>query len=147
MLFGKRERLISRILIVEDEPLVAFDNEYMLAEAGYEVVATVDSLEDARSVIESEERIDLVLTDIGLSGEGDGTDVARIAAERGVPVLFVTGVCPEDAQSLAVGCLAKPYTSKVLRAALDCLDEVLQGNEVKKLPPQLSLYERESPSP
>ena len=142
MLFGKRERLISRILIVEDEPLVAFDNEHMLGEAGYEVVATVDSLEDARAAFESEEEIDLVLTDIRLSGEGDGTDVARIAGEKGVPVLFVTGHCPEDAQSLAVGCLAKPYSSKVLRAALDCLDEVLQGNEVKKLPPQLSLYER-----
>ena len=38
MLFGKRERLIRRILIVEDEPLVAFDNEYLLKDAGYEVV-------------------------------------------------------------------------------------------------------------
>lgn len=142
MLFGKPERLISRILIVEDEPLVAFENEHMLGEAGYEVVATVDSLEDARAAFESEEGIDLVLTDIRLSGEGDGTDVARIARAKGVPVLFVTGHCPEDAQSLAVGCLAKPYSSKVLRAALDCLDEVLQGNEVKKLPPQLSLYEQ-----
>jgi CheY-like chemotaxis protein len=142
MLFGKRERLIRRILVVEDEPLVAFDNEHLLEEAGYEVVGTVDSLEDARALIESEEQIDLVLTDITLNGEGDGTDVARIANERGVPVLFVSGACPEGAQSLAVGCLAKPYTDKVLRTALDCLDEVLQGKEVKKLPPQLSLYER-----
>ncbi|HYJ28892.1 MAG TPA: response regulator [Allosphingosinicella sp.] len=142
MLFGKRERLIQRILVVEDEPLVAFDNEHLLGEAGYEVVATVDSLEDARAVIESEEKIDLVLTDISLSGEGDGTDVARIAGGRGIPVLFVSGACPEGAQSLAVGCLSKPYSEKVMKAALDCLDEVLQGNEVKKLPPQLSLYER-----
>jgi two-component system, response regulator PdtaR len=142
MLFGKRERLIQRILVVEDEPLVAFDNEHLLGEAGYEVVATVDSLEDARSVIESGDKIDLVLTDISLSGEGDGTDVARIAGERGIPVLFVSGACPEGAQSLAVGCLSKPYTDKIMKAALDCLDEVLQGREVKKLPPQLSLYER-----
>jgi len=142
MLFGKRERLIRRILVVEDEPLVAFDNEHLLGEAGYEVVATVDSLGDARAVIESEEQLDLVLTDIALNGEGDGTDVARIAGERGVPVLFVSGACPIEAQSLAVGCLAKPYSGKVMKAALDCLDEILQGNEVKKLPPQLSLYER-----
>jgi CheY-like chemotaxis protein len=40
MLFGKRERAIRRILIVEDEPLVAFDNEHLLRECGYEVVAT-----------------------------------------------------------------------------------------------------------
>jgi CheY-like chemotaxis protein len=141
MLFGKRERLIRRILVVEDEPLVAFDNEHLLGEAGYEVVATVDSLEDARAVIESEEGIDLVLTDIALSGDGDGTDVARIAGERGIHVLFVSGACPEGAQSLAVGCLSKPYTDKILKGALDCLDDVLQGKEVKKLPPQLSLYE------
>ncbi|HYG30237.1 MAG TPA: response regulator [Allosphingosinicella sp.] len=140
MLFGKRERLIRRILVVEDEPLVAFDNEHSLGEAGYEVVATVDSQADARVVIENEEGIDLVLTDIKLSGDGDGTDVARIARARGIPVLFVTGFCPDEAQSLAVGCLSKPYTDKVLKAALDCLDDVLQGKQVNKLPPQLSLY-------
>ncbi len=143
MLFGKRERSISRILVVEDEPLVAFDNEHLLQEAGYEVVATVDNVEAARAAIESEgEAIDLVLTDIKLAGEGDGTDVARIAGERGVPVLFVTGFCPEEAQSLAIGCLAKPYSSGVLRAALDCLEDVMRGKAVRKLPPQLSLYER-----
>ena len=147
MLFGKRERLIRRILVVEDEPLVAFDNEHLLGEAGYEVVATVDNLEAARAVIESGEEIDLVLTDIRLSGEGDGTDVARIAGEKGVKVLFVSGACPPEAQSLALGCLSKPYTDKVLTTALDCLDDILQGKEVKKLPPQLSLYEKESPSP
>jgi CheY-like chemotaxis protein len=142
MLFGKRERLIRRILVVEDEPLVAFDNEFSLGEAGYEVVATVDNLAAARAVIESEEKIDLVMTDIRLNGEGDGTGVARIARGRGVPVLFVTGHCPEEAQTLAVGCLAKPYSDKVLKAALECLDEVLQGKDVKKVPPQLSLYEK-----
>ena len=140
MLFGKRERLIRRILVVEDEPLVAFDNEYSLGEAGYEVVATVDNLAAAKAAIEDEEQIDLVLTDIRLAGEGDGTGVARVARTKGIPVLFVTGFCPEEAQSLAVGCLAKPYTDKVLKAALDALDDVMQGKKVKKLPPQLSLY-------
>ena len=140
MLFGKRERLIRRILVVEDEPLVAFDNESSLEEAGYEVVATVDNLAAARAAIESEEQIDLVLTDIRLAGEGDGTGVARVARSKGIPVLFVTGFCPAEAQSLAVGCLAKPYTDKVLKAALDALDDAMQGKEVRKLPPQLSLY-------
>lgn len=143
MLFGKRERLIRRILVVEDEPLVAFDNEHLLGEAGYEVVGTVDNLAAARALIESEQEIDLVLTDIRLSGEGDGTGVARIARGKGIPVLFVTGFCPEEAQSLAVGCLAKPYSDKVLKAALDCIDDALQGKEVRNLPPQLSLYARE----
>ena len=140
MLFGKRERLIRRILIVEDEPLVAFDNECLLNEAGYEVTATVDTLAAARKVIETQP-LDLVLTDIKLSGDGDGTGVARIARARGVPVLFVSAYCLEEAEGLGVGCLAKPYSEKVLKVALEALDRHLQGRKLKKLPPQLTLYE------
>ncbi len=140
MLFGKRERAISRILIVEDEPLVAFDNEHLLGEAGYEVVATVDSLADAEEALAGSE-IDLVLSDISLNGDGDGLDVARAARARGVPVLFVTGKCPEEAPSLGIGCLAKPYTSRMLRSALDAIDRKLQGRTVKRVPAGLKLYE------
>ena len=42
MLFGKRKQVVKRILVVEDEPLTAFDNENFLGDAGYEVVATVE---------------------------------------------------------------------------------------------------------
>ena len=141
MLFGKRERRISRILLVEDEPLVAFDNEHLLQDAGYEVVATVDSLAAAREVIEREE-IDLVLTDIKLNGDGDGMDVARAAGAREMPVLFVSGACPAEAHSLGLGCLAKPYSNKVLKNALDAVDDYLQGKELTTLPEQLTLYEQ-----
>lgn len=140
MLFSRRERTIRRILIVEDEPLVAFDNEYLLKDAGYEVVATVDNLADARAVIESEP-LDLVLTDIRLAGDGDGTGVARVARERGVPVLFVTAHQQDGAEILGVGVLAKPYSERVLKSALDALDRHLQGKRRKTLPPQLTLYE------
>ena len=140
MLFAKRERAIRRILIVEDEPLVAFDNEHLLNDAGYEVVGTVDNLADAVRVI-GEEEIDLVMSDVKLNGDGDGMDVARAAAAKGVPVLFVTGNCPIEAHSLGVGCLAKPYTGKILKNALSALDAKLQGRPTKKLPAGLSLYE------
>ena len=139
MLFGKRERRISRIMIVEDEPLVAFDNEHMLTDAGYEVVATVASLADAREVIEAE-ALDLVLTDISLSGEGDGTDVARAAGAKGIPVLFVTANCSEKAKALALGCLSKPYSERVLLSALNAIDDHLQGRALRKVPEQLTLY-------
>lgn len=140
MLFGKRERLIKRILIVEDEPLVAFDNEHMLVEAGYEVAATVDNLAAARKVIETAD-LDLVLTDIKLSGAGDGTGVARIARTRGVPVLFVSAFLSDEVKGLGIGCLAKPYSEKVLKAALEALDKHLQGRKLKKLPAQLTLFD------
>ncbi|MBW3608157.1 MAG: response regulator [Actinobacteria bacterium] len=126
MLFGRRQRTIRRILLVEDEPLVAFDNEHLLSEAGYEVVATVDSLADAARVIQEEDGLDLVLTDVTLSGDGDGTDVARAAAAKGIPVLFVTGNCPVEAQTLGVGCLAKPYSEKTLKLALEALDLIFR---------------------
>jgi DNA-binding response OmpR family regulator len=139
MLFGKRERRISRILIVEDEPLVAFDNENMLKDAGYEIVGTVDNFADAFGLIEAEQ-LDIVLTDISLSGAGDGTDVARAAAAKGVPVLFVTGNSVEGVTGLAVGWLAKPYTEKTLLGALVAVDDHLQGRASKKVPEQLTLY-------
>jgi len=139
MLFGKRERQIRRILLVEDEPLVAFDNEHLLQGSGYEVVATVDNLDAAREVIENQ-ALDLVLTDIRLNGEGDGKGVAEIAKVQGVPVLFVTAHSGEDHLGLGLGCLAKPYSDKVLIGALDALDTYLQGKKMKKLPPQLTLY-------
>jgi DNA-binding response OmpR family regulator len=141
MFFGRRERRINRIMVVEDEPLVAFDNEYLLKDAGYEVVATVDSYADAAEVIGREE-IDLILTDISLAGEGDGLDVARAAAMREIPVLFVTGNCTAEAKALAVGCLAKPYSDRVLLATLDAVDRHLHGRKPRHVPEELTLYVR-----
>ena len=141
MLFGKRERRINRIMVVEDEPLVAFDNETMLQDAGYEVVATVDSFADAAAVIRRDP-LDLVLTDLSLAGEGTGIDVARAAAARGIPVLFVTGNCTAEAQALAVGCLAKPYSERVLLGTLAAVDQHLQGRAPKRVPEELTLYAR-----
>lgn len=138
MLFGKRQRLIRRILIVEDEPLVAFDNEHLLKEAEYDVVATVDSFAEARAVIDAHP-LDLILSDIELNGDGDGIDVARAAVAKGIPVLFVTGNCSPEAQQLAVGCLAKPYSGRVLLDALAAVDARLQGRAVKPSR-QLTLY-------
>ena len=104
------------------------------------MVATVDTLADAVRVL-AEQEIDLVLSDIVLRGEGDGMDVARAAAAKNVPVLFVTGNCPVEARSLGIGCLAKPYSDKILRTALNALDRRLQGETVKRLPAGLSFYE------
>ena len=66
--------------------------------------------------------------------------MARYAAAQGLPVLFVTGRCPIDAQSLAIGCLAKPYAPRELVAAIQVVDAVLRGARRPKLPPGLSLF-------
>ena len=47
MLFGKHKQVVKRILIIEDEPLTAFDTETMLTDLGYEIVATLDDFAKA----------------------------------------------------------------------------------------------------
>ena len=138
MLFGKRERTLRRILIVEDEPLVAFDNEHFLRDAGYEIVATVDTVPEAVGAISGE--VDLVLADVNLSDGGNGHDVARAARDKGVPLIFVTGSAPEDARGLAVGLLSKPYSQRDLLAAIETVDAKLSGKPVKRVPRSFTLF-------
>jgi len=131
MLFGKRKRIVKRILIVEDEPLTAFDNEMMLRDLGYEVVDTLDSFENAIERLESEQ-VDLILSDYRLSSEHTGLDLARAAKARKVPILFATGhKLPPESQQLAVGCIAKPYTERTLKLALEAVDRHLQGERAR----------------
>jgi DNA-binding response OmpR family regulator len=140
MLFGKRERVVNKILIVEDEPLTAFDNETMLGEAGYTVVATVDGFDEAVEVLDREQ-VDLILSDVRLRGSRTGIDLARLAREKNIPVLFATGLPPDDAGDLVVGCLLKPYNDRTLKAALKAVDRMLGG--LKPKPPKgLILYEK-----
>ena len=130
MIFQRRQPRLKRLLIVEDEPLTAFDNEHLLSEAGYEVVATVDRYDDAVAAI-ARGGIDLVLADVRLPGRKTGVDVARKAAGAGMPVLFVTGSCPIGAQEFALGCLAKPYTQKQLLSAIAAVERKVVGRAAK----------------
>lgn len=139
MLFRRRKHAATRLLIVEDEPLVAFDNEHFLRDEGYEVIATVDNVADALRVI-AEDAPQIVLTDIHLSDGGTGLDVARAANARGIPVLFVTGSCPADAQALAFGCLAKPYSQRDLRDAVEVVSAKVAGQAVPRTPPGMSIF-------
>src|SRR3546814_17659710 len=54
MRFASRPSCIKRLLVIEDDPLVAFDNEHTLKHSGYNVVATVDSGEAAVAVMATE---------------------------------------------------------------------------------------------
>ena len=99
MLFGKRKRIVNRILIVEDEPLTAFDNENLIGDAGYEVVATLDRFADAVETLDREQ-VDLILCDVRLTGERTGIDLAEDARSAAMPVLFVTGAAPDNAREL-----------------------------------------------
>lgn len=138
-LFGKKKRRISRLLIVEDEPLVAFDNERFLADEAYEIVGTVDRAADAMAMVGDGLSIDLVLVDVSLA-QGSGIDVARAAHAKGVAVMFVTGSCPAEATEFAAGCLSKPYPQRSLLLAIQAVEAVLEGKKPKRLPSGFRLF-------
>lgn len=140
MLFSKPKRVVKRILIVEDEPLVAFDMETMLDDEGYEVVATVDSYAAAIESLDREQ-VDLILCDVRLHGNRTGIHLAMEACKRGIPVLFATGHVPPDADKLAVGCLVKPFNMRTLKAALESVNRHLMGKRPKP-PKGLEIYPR-----
>lgn len=139
MLFGRRERRINIILIVEDEPLVAFDNEHFLRDAGYEVAGAVDTAVQAIDLVRARP-VDLVLADVSLSDGGNGRDVAHAARDAGVPLVFVTGACPLDAQALAIGCLAKPYSQRDLLHTIEAVDARLDGREPRRVPKGFTFF-------
>ena len=138
MLFGKRKRIVKRILVIEDEPLTAFDNEVMLRDAGYDVVATHDDFEEAVAALDRE-TVDLILSDVRLRGKRTGIQLAEEARKRGVPLLFVTGHPPDNARDLAIGCLMKPYSERQLKQALVAIDQHLAGKQ-PKLPKGLEIF-------
>jgi len=136
---GLQDKVIRSVLVVEDEPLVAFDNEHVLEQAGYRVAATVEDYDHAVRVIEEDE-VDLVIADITLHGDKTGIDVARHAHEKGLAVLFVTGACPVDAREMALGCLAKPYLPRDLLGSISVIEAVMRGDQPGRLPPRLRLF-------
>lgn len=141
MLFGKKKRRIIRLLLVEDEPLVAFDNERFLVDEEFVIVATLDRVADAVRAIRGDDPIDLVLVDISLA-DGNGIDVARAAHESGIAAMFVTGDCPAGGEEVAIGCLAKPYAQRDLLAAIAAVEAVLDGRPPKRLPGGFRLFAR-----
>jgi CheY-like chemotaxis protein/DNA-directed RNA polymerase specialized sigma24 family protein len=82
--------LASRILIIEDEPIIALDLERLVAELGHEVVGTAATSDEAVALAGSTAP-GLVLADINLGEGGSGLDaVGKILSSFDIPVIFVT---------------------------------------------------------
>lgn len=141
MLFASRPLCIKRLLVVEDDPLVAFDNERTLKHSGYDVIASVDSGEAAVAIMASEQ-IDAIVLDLGLAGDMTGREVARLARDRGIAVLLVTGQCPEDASDMALACLNKPHSASALVAALRAIEMMICKNQQPRKVGGLQTYWR-----
>lgn len=86
----------TRIMIVEDEVIIARNLEENLNELGYKVVGMFISGEEALNQFQ-EVRPDIVLMDILLKGDVDGFEAAEhIIEEYNIPVIFITGNSDED---------------------------------------------------
>ena len=83
-------QLASRVLIIEDEPIIALDLENLVTELGHKVVAVAATKDDAVAKAKSE-RPGLVLADINLGEGGSGIDaVSEILASFDIPFIFIT---------------------------------------------------------
>lgn len=104
-----------RVLLVEDEPLIAMTAEDMLDELGCTVVATVATLAAA---LEAVERTDfgIVLLDINLDGT-ESHPVADRLREAGRPFVFTTGYGADAARGGPV--VVKPYQLRDLERAME----------------------------
>ena len=145
MFGGRRKADIDNILVVEDEALIAFDNEHFLTDSGYHVAATVDNAQAAIAVL-AEREVGLVLTDLALNGEGDGHDIARAAHRIGVPVLFVSGSSPPGDHHTAIGLLHKPYSDRDLLSAIEAAADIVAGRTPKKATGKLTLFKPADPA-
>jgi CheY-like chemotaxis protein len=101
-----------RVLVVEDEYLLAGDFSEALASAGAEVLGPVASIEDAIAIIASEVRIDAAVLDVNLRGELV-FPVADALVERDIPFAFATGY---DQWALPERFLTRPRVEKPFKA-------------------------------
>lgn len=109
-----------RVLLVEDESLVAMLAEDMLLDFGCEV-ATAMRLEQALAHLAADE-FDLAVLDVNL-GETRSYPVADLLSARGIPFLFATGYGLEGLENAyqAVPVVQKPYQQEQVRRALEHL--------------------------
>ena len=115
-----------RIMVVEDELLVAMNLEDLLEEFGFEVVGPYPTLAEARealAVADHRDGADLhgAVLDVNVRGELV-FPLAADLVERRVPVIFCTGNAESGRFPPALAALprvAKPYTPEGLRSALD----------------------------
>jgi len=121
-----------RILIVEDDRLIAEDLCNQLEELGYEVTGICHSAEEATQRA-LQEQPDLIIMDILLDGETTGVE-ARDVIQKGcrIPVVFLTGLSAHQIQNVSVkdpcNYLPKPFTKEELR---NCIDDALNHHGLK----------------
>ncbi len=114
----------ERVLIVEDEGIVAADLETTIQQLGYRVVGTAATGQEAITKAERASP-DLVLMDIRLKGPMDGIEAAeQIIARLDIPVTYLTAYADQDTLgraklTLPYGYILKPFEEKDIHTAIE----------------------------
>src|SRR3954469_22611138 len=114
---------LTKVVLVEDERIVAFHIKRQLTRLGDEVLAGAASGAHAVQQV-TDHRPDLVLMDIHIEGAIDGIETAKlIPAELQIPVIYLTAYSDDDTLARArattpYGYLLKPFTERELHATI-----------------------------
>lgn len=113
----------EKILIVEDEFIVANDLKIMLIRAGYQVMGIASSVVQARKLIQ-DKNPDWILLDITLKGELTGIDLAKELVVQGLPFLYISANTNQATleavkETQPYGFMVKPFRERDLLVMLD----------------------------
>lgn len=131
-----------RILIVEDEALIAMALTDSLEDGGHYVIGPASTMGEALALCEAT-LPDLALLDVELRDGSNGVDVARAIFERwGVLSIFASGQMMEArrAQDVALGYIRKPYEVETVLRSVEVAREVMRGAAPRVVPTGLELF-------
>jgi hypothetical protein len=127
MEFSREGMKKSRIIIVEDNNIIALDIKHSLEKMGYKIVSVITSGEQALEQT-SELKPDLVIMDIKLKDDMDGIQVAeRIHNSANIPILFISAYADNETiyratkLSNRIAYLVKPYDNSQLFSMIENL--------------------------
>ena len=132
-----------RVLIVEDEVLIAMALANSLEEGGHEVVGPAATMAEALALCEAAAPPELAVVDINLRDGSSGVDVARTLLERwGVLSIFASGAMMEArrARDVALGYIRKPYEAETVLSSVEVAREVMNGGQPRAVPAGLELF-------
>jgi CheY-like chemotaxis protein len=116
-----------RVLIVEDELLIADFVQMIVEDAGHSVLGIARTATEALAVMERTGGADLVTLDMKLAGDMDGVDLARVVRDRfGTPFVFMTGSAEAKSRARCeaerpMAVLQKPFRVEALEQVLASL--------------------------
>lgn len=129
-----------KVMIVEDEMLLAMELETEVQMAGHEVTGTAVNQRQVDDLLKAH-RPDFAFVDIHLQDGPTGIDIGRNLATKGIPYAFVSGnikKIPADFAG-ALGAIEKPYTMNGLKNALAYISAMVAGERNVAPPASLVL--------